>query len=65
MHDEGTGVPRSEGRACDFYRRGVELGHVPSMTNLAAKLIKHDPAAAMDLCERAAEAGDGKAAALL
>jgi len=65
MHDEGTGVPRSEGRACDFYRRGVELGHVPSMTNLAAKIIKHDPRAAMDLCERAAEAGDGKAAALL
>lgn len=65
MHDEGTGVPPSEGRACDFYRLGVELGHVPSMTNLAAKIIKHDPAAAMDLCERAAEAGDGKAAALL
>ena len=65
MHDEGRGVPPSEGRACDFYRRGVALGHVPSMTNLAAKIIKHDPAAAMDLCERAAEAGDGKAAALL
>ncbi len=65
MHDEGTGVPRSEGKACDFYRRGVELGHVPSMTNLAAKIIKQDPGAAMDLCERAAEAGDGKAAALL
>ena len=65
MHDEGTGVPPSEGRACDFYRLGVELGHVPSMTNLAAKVMGHDPAAAMDLCERAAEAGDGKAAALL
>ena len=65
MHDEGTGVPRSESRACDFYRLGVELGHVPSVTNLAAKIIKHDFKAAMDLCERAAEAGDGKAAALL
>lgn len=65
MHDEGTGVPPSKGRACDFYRRGVELGHVPSMTNLVAKIIKHDFGAAMDLCERAATAGDGKAAALL
>ncbi len=65
MHDEGTGVPPSEDRACDFYRRGVELGHVPSMTNLAAKIIEHDFGAAADLCERAAEAGDGKAAALL
>ena len=65
MHDGGRGVPHSDGRACDFYRRGVELGHVPSMTNLAAKIIKHDLGAAMDLCERAAEAGDGKAAALL
>ncbi len=65
MHDEGRGVPHSDGRACDFYRRGVELGHVPSMTNLAAKIIKHDLGAAMDLCERAAEVGDGKAAALL
>ena len=65
MHDEGTGVPSSDKKACDFYRLGVELGHVPSMTNLAAKTMKHDPRAAMDLCERAAEAGDGKAAALL
>jgi len=65
MHDEGTGAPPSEEKACDFYRRGAELGHVPSMTNLAAKIMKRDPAAAMDLCERAAEAGDGKAAALL
>jgi len=65
MHDEGRGVPPSDNKACRFYRRGVELGHVPSMTNLAAKIIKHDPAAAMDLCERAAKAGDGKAAALL
>jgi len=65
MHDEGTGVPPSEGRACDFYRRGAELGHAPSMTNLAAKVMRHDPREAMDLCERAAEAGDGKAAALL
>ena len=65
MHDEGTGVLPSEGRACDFYRLGVEIGHVPSMTNLAAKIIKHDFGAAMDLCECAATAGDGKAAALL
>ena len=65
MHDEGTGVPPSEDRACDFYRLGAELGHVPSMTNLAVKVMKHDPEAAMDLCERAAKAGDGKAAALL
>ncbi len=65
MHDEGHGVPPSADKACDFYRRRVELGHVSSMTNLAAKIIKHDLGAAMDLCERAAEAGDGKAAALL
>ena len=65
MHGEGRGAAPSDGRACDFYRRGVELGHVPSMTNLAAKIIKHDLGAAMGLCERAAEAGDGKAAALL
>lgn len=65
MHDEGRGVPPSDNKACSFYRRGVELGHVPSRTNLAAKIIKHDLGAAMELCERAAEAGDGKAAALL
>ncbi len=65
MHDEGTGVPRSEHKACSFYRRGAALGHVPSMTNLAASIMKHDPEAAMDLCERAAKVGDGKAAALL
>ena len=35
------------------------------MTNLAAKIIKHDFGAAMDLCERAATASDGKAVVLL
>ena len=65
MHDKGIGVPPSDSRACDFYRLGVKLGHVPSMTNLTTKIMKHDPEAAMDLCGRAAGAGDGELAALL
>ncbi len=65
IHDEGKGMPASVGKARDLYRRGVELGHVPSMTNLAIKVMQHDPEEAMDLFEHAAAAGDGKAEALL
>ncbi len=65
MHDEGKGVPASESKARDLYRRGVELGHVPSVTNLAIKVMEHDPGEAVDLFEQAAAASDGKAGALL
>ena len=65
IYDEGKGVPASVGRARDLYRRGAELGHAPSMTNLAIKVMEHDPEEAVGLLEQAADAGDGKAAALL
>ncbi len=65
MHDEGKGVPPSAGQARDLYRRGAELGHVPSMTNLAVKIVGQDPEEATTLLGRAAAAGDNKAAGLL
>ena len=65
MHDEGKGVPPSRDKARDLYRRGAELGHVASMTNLACKIMEQDPEEAIALLERATAAGDDKAAGLL
>ena len=65
MHDEGSGVPPSAGQARALYRRGAELGHAASMTNLAVKIMGQDPAEGTTLLERAAAAGDDKAAGLL
>ena len=65
VYDEGDEVPALVGKARDLYRRGAELGHVQSMTNLAIKVMEHDPDEAVTLLEQAADAGDGKAEALL
>ncbi len=65
LHESGTGVPPSEDKACELYRRGVELGHVQSKTNLACKIVGQDHDQAIDLLERAAAAGDEKASGLL
>jgi len=65
MHDEGQGVPASEDKARDLYRRGAALGHVPSMTNFACKILVQDPGEATDFFEQAAAAGDDKAAGIL
>ena len=65
MHDEGKGVPPSAGQARELYRRGAELGHAASMTNLAIKVMGQAPEEATALLERAAAAGDDKAAGLL
>jgi len=43
MHEQGKGVPPSQDKARDLYRRGAELGHVASMTNLACKIMEQDP----------------------
>jgi len=58
-------VPPSPDKARDLYRRGAELGHVASMTNLACKIMEQDPEEAITLLERAMAAGDDKAAGLL
>ena len=65
MHDEGQEVPPSADQARALYRRGAELGHAASMTNLAIKVMGQDPEEATALLERAAAAGDDKAAGLL
>ena len=65
MHDEGQGVPPSAGQALALYRRGAELGHPASMTNLAIKVMERDFDEATALLERAAAAGDDKAAGVL
>ncbi len=65
MHEQGKGVPPSQDKARDLYRRGAELGHVASMTNLACKIMEQDPEEAIALLEQAAAAGDDKAAGLL
>ena len=65
MHDEGRGVPPSAGKARALYRRGVELGHPASMTNLAIKVMEQDFEEATTLLEQAAAAGDDKAAGVL
>jgi len=65
MHDEGNGVPPSQDKARDLYRRGAELGHVASMTNLTCKIMEQDPEEAIAPLERATAAGDDKAAGLL
>jgi len=65
LYESGNGVPPSEDKACELYRRGVELGHVQSMTNLACKIVGQDHDQAIDLLERAAAAGDEKASGLL
>jgi len=65
LYESGTGVPPSADKACELYRRGVELGHVQSMTNLACKIVGQDHDEAIDLLEHAAAAGDEKASGLL
>jgi len=65
LYENGNGVPRSEDKACELYRRGIALGHVQCMTNLACKIIGQDHDEAVDLLERAAAAGDEKASGLL
>jgi len=65
LYESGNGVPPSEHKACELYRRGIELGHVPSMTNLACKIVGQDRDEAIDLLECAAAAGDEKASGLL
>ena len=65
LYESGTGVPPSADKACELYRRGVELGDVQSMTNLACKIVGQDHDEAIDLLERAAAAGDEKASGLL
>jgi len=65
LNESGTGVPPSEDKACELYRRGVELGHVQSMNNLACKIVGQDHDQAIDLLKRAAAAGDEKASDLL
>lgn len=65
MHEQGKGVPPSHDKARSLYRRGTDLGHAASMTNLACNIMEHDPDEAIALLERAAAAGDDKAAGLL
>jgi len=65
LYESGNGMPPSEDKARELYRRGVELGHVQSMTNLACKIVGQDHDEAIDLLERAAAAGDEKASGLL
>jgi len=65
LHESGTRVPPSADKACELYRRGVELGHVQSMTNLACKIVGQHHDQAIDLLERAAAAGDERASGLL
>ncbi len=65
LYESGNGTPPSKDKACELYRRAIELGHVPSMTNLACKIVGQDRDEALDLLEQAAAAGDEKASGLL
>ena len=66
LHQEGAkGVPKSLARARALYRRGADLGHVPSMTNLAGLIMDEDPDEGLVLLEQAEAAGDENAAAMI